>query len=205
MIIDIAGLLAAASANTVATPTRHLGEFREQMSADPAGYTQEIMAMIFADVAGSSRITEEQVPVFVEFFMGAMHDLIAGSPHKPVLTNTWGDALYGVFASVQDAGNFALQLRDRICAIDWQARGLPRDLNLRISLHAGPVYSYQDPCFRKLQYAGSHIIRAARIEPITPPGQVYASQQFAALAASQRLRDFTCDYIGRIPLRNRVA
>jgi class 3 adenylate cyclase len=43
-------------------------------------------------------------------------------------------------------------------------------------------------------------VRAARIEPITPPGQVYASQQFAALASTQRVQGFTCEYVGRIPL-----
>ncbi|HLD48060.1 MAG TPA: hypothetical protein VJA64_09555, partial [Desulfobaccales bacterium] len=78
--------------------------------------------------------------------------------------------------------------------------GLPKELNLRISLHAGPVYCYKEPVFKELEYAGSHIVRAARIEPITPPGQVYASQQFAALASTQRVQGFACEYVGRIPL-----
>ena len=42
--------------------------------------------------------------------------------------------------------------------------------------------------------------RAARLEPITPPGQVYASQVFAALASAEGVRDFTCDYVGQTPL-----
>jgi hypothetical protein len=29
---------------------------------------------------------------------------------------------------------------------------------------------------------------------------VYASQQFAALASTQRVQGFTCEYVGRIPL-----
>jgi class 3 adenylate cyclase/tetratricopeptide (TPR) repeat protein len=166
----------------------------------PRGFTEEIRAMLFADVVGSSKIMEEQVPNFVEHFMGAINRLVAESPDKPLLTNTWGDALYSVFASVQDGGNFALQLRDLVSNTDWQARGLPKELNLRISLHAGPVYCYKEPLFRELEYAGSHIVRAARIEPITPPGQVYASQQFAALASTVRVHGFTCEYVGRIPL-----
>ena len=156
--------------------------------------------MLFADVVGSSKIMEEQVPNFVEHFMGAINQLVAESPDKPLLKNTWGDALYCVFASVQDGGNFALQLRDLVANTDWQAKGLPKEINLRISLHAGPVYCYKEPLFKELEYAGSHIVRAARIEPITPPGQVYASQQFAALASTQRVQDFTCEYVGRIPL-----
>ena len=49
-------------------------------------------------------------------------------------------------------------------------------------------------------YTGMHVSRAARIEPITPPGHVYASRSFAALAAAQGARDFVCEYVGQTPL-----
>jgi class 3 adenylate cyclase len=200
-IIDLNRLLAdtpppgprAAAAPLPAAPA-------EAVASLPRGFTEEIRAMLFADVVGSSKIMEEQVPNFVEYFMGAINKLVVESPERPLLTNTWGDALYSVFASVQDGGNFALKLRDLVTDTDWQGKGLPKEVNLRISLHAGPVYCYQKPLFKELAYAGSHIVRAARIEPITPPGQVYASQQFAALASTQRVQDFTCEYVGRIPL-----
>jgi class 3 adenylate cyclase/tetratricopeptide (TPR) repeat protein len=172
----------------------------DAVASVPRGFTEQIRAMLFADVVGSSKIMEEQVPNFVEHFMGAINQLVAESPERPLLTNTWGDALYSVFASVQDGGNFALQLRDLVANTDWQGKGLPKEINLRISLHAGPVYCYKEPRSKEQEYAGSHIVRAARIEPITPPGQVYASQQFAALASTQRVQDFTCEYVGRIPL-----
>ena len=200
-IIDITRLLAetpprgpGAAAAPAAVPRA------DAVAPVPRGFTEEIRAMLFADVVASSKIMEEQVPNFVEHFMGAINKLVAESPDKPLMKNTWGDALYSVFASVQDGGNFALQLRDLVCDTDWQAKGLPKELNLRISLHAGPVYCYKEPVFKELEYAGSHIVRAARIEPITPPGQVYASQQFAALASTQRVQGFTCEYVGRIPL-----
>ena len=161
---------------------------------------QELRAMLFADVVGYSRLSEEQIPGFMEHFMGAMQTFLADFPTKPLWVNTWGDALHCVFASVQEAGNFALGLRNRLSGADWQARGLPESLDLRISLHAGPVYVWDQPVFAGLRFSGSHVSRAARIEPITPPGQVYASQQFAALASSQGITDFTCDYVGQIPL-----
>ena len=78
--------------------------------------------------------------------------------------------------------------------------GLPPELNLRISLHAGPFYPLQDPFLAGLNYTGAHVNKAARIEPITPPGQVYASQAFAALAAGLGVRSFTCEYVGQVPL-----
>jgi class 3 adenylate cyclase len=104
------------------------------------------------------------------------------------MKNTWGDGLYFVFEGVRDAGRFALELNQRLGAIDWTSKGLPRDLSLRIALHAGPVYSCVDP------------VTGQRIEPITPPGQVYASQAFAALSAAQHVEDFICEYIGQTPL-----
>ncbi len=83
---------------------------------------------------------------------------------------------------------------------NWEEKGLPRGLNLRIALHAGPVYEFDDPITGNRSYGGTHVSRAARIEPIAPPSQVYASEAFAALAAAQRTRDFTCDYVGQTPM-----
>jgi hypothetical protein len=41
---------------------------------------------------------------------------------------------------------------------------------------------------------------AVRMEPITPPGHVYASRAFAALAAAEGGEGFTCQYVGQTPL-----
>jgi len=49
-------------------------------------------------------------------------------------------------------------------------------------------------------YGGTHVSHAARIEPITPPGEVYASRWFAALAAADGVTEFVCEYVGRTPL-----
>jgi hypothetical protein len=37
-------------------------------------------------------------------------------------------------------------------------------------------------------------------EPITPRGEVYASEVFAAIAFAERVDAFTCDYVGQIGL-----
>jgi class 3 adenylate cyclase len=111
--------------------------------------------------------------------------------------NTWGDGIYMVFEQPSDAGSFALELSSQIAQTDWGAKGL-RDLKLRIGVHAGPVYRCLDPITHTLNYMGSHVSRAARIEPITPPGHVYASQPFAALASIQPGTGFTCEYVGQI-------
>ncbi|HEX8844619.1 MAG TPA: TRAFs-binding domain-containing protein [Pyrinomonadaceae bacterium] len=169
-------------------------------AAQGAEFTAEMIAILFADAVNFSRLTEDEIPRFVRYFLGTIGELAAASKHSPVMKNTWGDGLYFVFKSVGDAGQFALELCEHLGKIDWAEKGLPKDLSLRIALHAGPVYSCIDPVTQQPNYIGTHVSRAARIEPITPPGQVYASQAFAALASAQHERNFTCDYVGQTPL-----
>ena len=57
-----------------------------------------------------------------------------------------------------------------------------KNMNIRIGLHAGPAIRTMDPVIKQLNFMGSNVSRAARIEPVTPPGQVYCSEPFAALA-----------------------
>jgi class 3 adenylate cyclase len=159
-----------------------------------------MMAMLFADAVNFSKLKEDQILRFVKHFLGAISRMPAMSKHAPEMKNTWGDGLYFVFSSVFDAGMFALELSDLMTTSDWAAKGLPKGLNLRIALHAGPVYSCQDPITGLPNFTGTHVSRAARIEPITPPGQVYASQEFAALAAAERVSQFKCEYVGLTPL-----
>ena len=166
----------------------------------PMEVRRQIKAMLFADVVGYSKIADGKIPEFVEHFMGSIAALIENYEIKPLTKNTWGDALYFVFSSVDDACNFAYQLKKCIWRTDWEKKGLPGQLSLRISLHAGPVFRCLDPVTKRQKYTGAHVSRAARIEPITPPGEVYASQQFAALAAAQRIKNFRFDYVGQIPL-----
>ncbi len=168
--------------------------------AKPGQLSTRMMAMLFADAVNFSKLTETQIPKFVDHFLGAIAKLISNSKHAPVLKNTWGDGLYFVFSNVLDAGQFSLELCDVIVETDWAKKGLPKDLNLRIALHAGPVYSCVDPVMGQSTFTGAHVSRTARMEPITPPGQVYASQPFAALAAAQFVGEFSCDYVGQTPL-----
>ena len=160
----------------------------------------EIRAILFADAVGFSKLTEQEIPRFVKHFLGMIADSLATSRHAPLVQNTWGDGLYCVFSNVGDAGQFALDLCDRVGGTDWAEKGLPENLSLRIALHAAPVYSCVDPVTQQPNYLGVHVSRAARIEPITPPGQIYASQAFAALASAQRVSEFTCDYVGQTSL-----
>lgn len=203
-VIDLAQMLREECPEISSGPTATKATLTEQTQTEAGQpveeFATEMIAILFADAVNFSRLTEDELPHFVRHFLGAIGELATTSEHAPVMKNTWGDGLYFVFNGVRDAGRFALELCDRVGVTDWTAKGLPKDLNLRIALHAGPVYSCIDPVTRQPNYIGTHVSRAARIEPITPPGQVYASQAFAALASAQHVTEFTCDYVGQTPL-----
>lgn len=173
--------------------------------ARPRDFSQRIMSLLFADAVGYSKLREDQIPLFSRHFLSIVAGLVKNSPHRPVTRNVWGDAVYFAFPDVLDAGLFALEMSERCGRMDWTRHGLPKDLNFRVALHAGPVYAYVNPITGRFDYTGAHVSSAARIEPITPPGQVYASERFAALAAAQGVDAFECAYVGRVPLAKKYG
>jgi class 3 adenylate cyclase len=197
-VIDVQG--------SVQTLSGSAGPLPVDSPAAPAGPEPppgpKIVVFLFGDVAGFAKLEEPQLPAFEEHFLGMIAGLIEGLPaaEQPLHRNTWGDAVYLVFPHVRTAGRFALEMRDRIAREDWAARGLRKDLSMRIGLHAGPAFPCIDRITQRPRFLGSHIVHAARIEPIAPTGQVYASQAFAALAAADRVTEFACRYVGQVPL-----
>lgn len=196
-IIDLAEMLRQhcpqllLSGQSQASPQRSL--------RPPEDNPREVRALLFADVVHFTQLSEDKLLTFMQHFLKAVAELSQDLKVEALMKNTWGDALYYVFATVQEAGEFALALCDLMQTMDWQAAGLQVDMNLRIALHAGPVFRGIDPVTGQVNYIGTHVNYAARIEPVTPPGKVYASQAFAAIAASEGVESFSCDYVGQMP------
>jgi class 3 adenylate cyclase len=163
-------------------------------------FEPQIVGLLFADVRGFSALSDDEIPLFVERVLGAVADELSRAPRPPLIANTWGDGLYLVFDGIRETGEFALQLCERMRSADWRAMGFDHELALRIGLHAGPAYAFDDPVTGRPNFIGAHVSRAARIEPITPPGEVYASQAFAALARSEDVQTFSCAYVGQTPM-----
>jgi hypothetical protein len=170
-----------------------------------AGLKHEIKAMLFADAVGYSKMTEDQIPLFISHFLGAVAGLNERTGHPPIHTETAGDGLYVVFDTVTDAGHYALELSEMVRATDWTALGLPAGLDIRVAVHCGPVFCGADPITGLPLYTGPHTSRTARIEPITPPGQVYASRAFAAVAAAAGVTDLNFRYVGRTDLAKKYG
>jgi class 3 adenylate cyclase len=161
---------------------------------------QRVVNMLFGDAVGFSKLEDRQVSLFVDHFLGAVSKLVDRSSTAPLTVNTWGDGLYFCFENSEDAAEMALKICETVRSIDWEAVGLPKDMNIRIALHAGPAFDCENPITKSRDFTGAQVSRAARIEPITPPGQVYASQAFAALCECSQLRDYVCEYVGQLSL-----
>lgn len=199
--IDIARLQEGQATRPLSASGRLHGEAaREERSDAALSMRHEMRALLFADAVGYSKLTEDQIPLYVEGFLGAVADLCRRTAHRHQHVEVAGDGLYMVFGRVADAGYFALELADLVRGLDRAALGLPGNFGLRIALHCGPVHCGRDPITGGPLYTGPHTSRTARIEPITPPGQVYASSAFAAVAAAEGVPGLDLRYVGRIPL-----
>jgi class 3 adenylate cyclase len=89
-----------------------------------------------------------------------------------------------------------LELQSELAHLDFHSLGLPASLGLRLGLDAGAVFEVRDPILKSAAFAGSHINRTARLEPNTPPGEVYVTEAFAALVTLPEECDFLCEYVG---------
>ena len=176
-----------------------------KLSVAPSARSSRIAGILFADVVGFSSLSDVEVVRFHYEFLGAVGRLLALTKHPPLIRNTWGDGLYLIFATVRDAGIFALELCAMTTDTKWGEFELPDSLRVRVGLHAGPLFDFSDRVTGQLTLAGKHVTRAARVEPVTPPGMVYATQEFAALAAAYGVSEFVCEPVGRVSLAKKAG
>lgn len=157
---------------------------------------RHVKAMLFADIKDFSKLREEYSPRFFVRFLEQVDSVLRSLQTAPIFRNTWGDGLYLVFETVRDCAEAALRLLESAEKVHWPELGLGELSPVRMGLHAGPVFSGRDPIIGRTNYFGSHVNRAARIEPVTLPGCAYASEQFASLLAAEGMDDYVCEYIG---------
>ena len=172
-------------------------------------YKRIIKTMLFADVVGYSMVQEENMHFFVNEFLPKVADELSTVKRIPKFINTWGDAIFAVMDKATEMAEYALALQSAIQNVLLIQTDLPSHLTMRIALHAGPVFEEKDPFTNRKSFYGSHVNRAARIEPVTAPGCVYASEQFVAMLTMEQMRkhhnklsrsEFACDYVGTLSL-----
>ncbi len=156
-------------------------------------------AMLFADFKGFSKLRDDQVPAFVDRVLGTVSRVLEDHRGTVLARNTWGDGLFVVLTDAGSAARCALGLQHAVSTLDLAGSGLPATLSLRLGAHFGPVYRLHDPVLVRDNFFGAHVSRAARIEPVTPAGEVYATRQMVAELALLDDAPFTAEYVGVLP------
>lgn len=165
----------------------------------PARARREVHAMLFGDVRGFSKLTEAELPLFVELILGGFARAVSRAGARVLARNTWGDGIFLVVDDAPTAAALALECQVEMASLNLAAHGLPEHLALRLGGHVGPVFRLTDPVLGRDNFFGVHVSRTARIEPVTPPGAVYVTEQFAADLAARGETRFQCDYVGLAP------
>lgn len=171
---------------------------KDGASAVAASEQRVVRSLLFADVRGFSKLTDEQLPRFNNVILSALGEVLDEYGDLVDYRNTWGDALYVVLQDPEAAAACAVGLLATVARIDLEGNGLPAHLALRLGAHIGPVFPTSDPVVGGKAFMGSHVSRTARIEPVTPPGTAYVTDAFAA-ALALRQSAYRCDYVGHMP------
>lgn len=158
-----------------------------------AGPPRAVVAMIFADAPGFSKLAEAEIPRFWRDVMGTIGQVL---DHHGVVVrsrNSWGDAIFAVIDGVAAAAEIVMTIQERL-----DRAGVL--IGLRVGGHLGPVFETADPVTGQPTFYGREVSRTARIEPVTPPGQVYVTEAFAAAIAMDAPDLFECRYVGQVSL-----
>jgi hypothetical protein len=154
-----------------------------------------VLALLFGDFRGFSALRDEETLPFVQHVLGPIAATIDSFGAAVLIRNTWGDGLFLALDTASTAAEASLAIQETVDAIDFSSHGLP-EMRMRLAAHIGPVISIEDPVRHQLSVFGRELVRAARIEPRTPPGEVYATHVFAAVLALETDAQAIPEYVG---------
>jgi class 3 adenylate cyclase len=157
-------------------------------------------ALIFADILGFSALQERLLPVFWETVMTVIGAVAEQNKDVVFERNTWGDAVLLVCKDARSAARICIEVQRQLAKVDARRFGRDEPPAMRIGAHYGPVFTGWDPIVQKQTHYGRALSKAARIEPITPPGGVYVSEPFAAILLLETGGEYQCTYVGTVPL-----
>ncbi|HEU0309920.1 MAG TPA: adenylate/guanylate cyclase domain-containing protein [Sphingomicrobium sp.] len=158
-----------------------------------------LRSMLFADFAGFSRLDEEHLSQFLEVVMGRIAKVLDRHSDSVLCRNSWGDAVFVVIATPEEAARIALEIQSELNPKLLQEIGLPAEDGMRISLHHGPIFEHFDAVQGARTFYGTEVTVAARIEPRVPVGAIFTTQPFAAMIESDR-NNYNFEYVGQMDL-----
>ncbi len=166
---------------------------------------RRMVGLIFTDVVGFRRFTDEDVAAFWAIVMPALGEEVAAYGDQVLLAATWGDAIHVVTTGAEPAANLCLRLIDRVAALRASGTGALANLRIRLGAHFAPAFEGYDPVERQRTYFGSQLAFAASVEPVTPPSMAYVTEAFAAQLALEAPGRFQMEYAGELELAKRYG
>ncbi len=130
--------------------------------------------ILFMDVAGWSKLTAHEIHTYATT---GLHNLSTTLKDYDFI-NTWGDAIVATFDSAKSAAENALRIRD-FFANSYPESGVPSGLTCRVSLHVEEVISCDNALRNDKDIFGEAVHVAARLEPVTMPGNVFCTKPVA--------------------------
>lgn len=186
--------------------TRIVSIPRERPALDPVAMASAkdrgrwtLRSLLFADFAGFSRLEEDRLSQFLEVVMGRIAHVLDQHADAVLARNSWGDAVFAVITSPEQAAQIALEIQSALSPKLLQEIGLPAEDGMRISLHHGPIFEHFDAVQSARTFYGTEVTVAARIEPRVPVGAIFTTQPFAAMIESDT-NDYNFEYVGKMDL-----
>ncbi|HEX8192357.1 MAG TPA: adenylate/guanylate cyclase domain-containing protein [Allosphingosinicella sp.] len=197
---DVAAWTAAGGRCRTIAPGAANRHFQRPAIDFQSPYERVLAAILFTDFVGFSKLSESALPAFWDGVMRIVADVLDDHETEVACRNSWGDALYAVAESAPAAAEIALDLQARLAKFDYASLDLETGGGMRVGVHYGSAFRTTDRITGRTTFYGTEVSRAARIEPVTPPGAVFVTEPLAAILALEARDRFTCSYVGRIPL-----
>ncbi len=140
-------------------------------------YKNQICAILFADIVGSSSVSDEVQKANLNKFIRT----IVGEGERCcslIIAKTMGDGFLLCGTDPCQIAEFSLNVRDRFKNNNWVRLGYQKPLAIRVGLELGTVTLVEDD-LGNVDISGKAVERAARIEPITPPNTIWVSDYYA--------------------------
>ncbi|MGR3375819.1 NUDIX domain-containing protein [Salipiger abyssi] len=156
--------------------------------------------IMFADVKGYSTFQEQQIRTFHEIIMPLLEKRI--EQYKFEYARLWGDGIAIASHEVKSIAKIATECRDFFRNLDYNQYQLP-PLSVRISIHHGEYYKGGGIFSSSGEIFGKTVIQAARIEPITEPGQIWVTEAIHVALRDSQIGEsglFATDAIGEVTL-----
>jgi class 3 adenylate cyclase len=147
---------------------------KEKANGVPGSVSTKTRTVLFMDVAGWSRLKAHEIHAYATKGLHTLSTMLIDHD----FVNTWGDAIVATFDSAKCAAENALRIRD-FFANSYPESGVASGLTCRVSLHVGEVISCDNALRNGKDIFGEAVHVAARLEPVTMPGNIFCTKQVA--------------------------